>query len=114
MEKLKRLIRDEAQRLGFSHCGFTRNDSLEAHRDFYTEFIERKGHASLAYLETYLEKRLHPELVVAGTKSVVALMMNYFPPVIIPEADNYVISKYAYGADYHAVMKDRLKVLRSL
>jgi epoxyqueuosine reductase len=108
MNDLKQLIKSEVLSLGFSHCGIARNDSLEELRPYYTGFIRRKGHASLGYLESYLEKRLHPELVLEGTKSVIALLMNYFPPEIIPEEDNFIISKYAYGTDYHLVIRDRL------
>lgn len=107
----KELIREEAQRIGFSHCGFAKNDSLEELRPFYTDFIRRKGHAGLKYLETNFEKRLHPELVLEGTKSVIAVLLNYYPPEIIPEEDNFIISKYAYGADYHQVMRARLNQL---
>ncbi len=110
-EELKEIIRHEAMRLGFSHCGVARNDTLEELRPFYSDFIGRKGHAGLKYLETYFEKRLHPELVLEGTKSVIALMMNYFPQETIPEEDNFIISRYAYGNDYHVVMKNRMKEL---
>jgi epoxyqueuosine reductase len=104
----KELIRAKALRLGFSHCGFARNDSLEELRPFYSGFIRRKGHASLDYLETNFEKRLHPELVSEGTKTVIALLMNYFPPEVIPAKDNFIIAKYAYGTDYHKVMRERI------
>jgi epoxyqueuosine reductase len=109
MSDLKQIIKTEALRLGFSHCGVARNDSLENIRPFYAGFIRRKGHASLEYLETNLEKRLHPELVLRGTKSVIALLMNYFPPEIIPDKDNFIIAKYAYGKDYHKVMRNRMQ-----
>ena len=108
---LKKLIHDEALRLGFSNCGFTLNDSLEEKRDFYSGFIKQHSHSGLDYLETYFEKRLHPELLLEGTRTVIALLMNYFPPEIIPEEDNFVIAKYAYGSDYHVVMKDRISEL---
>ncbi len=108
---LKQLVKTEALRLGFSHCGFASNDSLEELRPFYSGFIQQKRYASLEYLETHFEKRLHPELVLDGTKTVIAVLMNYFPPEIIPEEDNFIISKYAYGADYHVVMRKRLKTL---
>jgi len=108
---LKELIHDEALRLGFSHCGIARNDSLEEKRHFYSTFIKQYGHSGLSYLETYFEKRLHPELVMEGTKTIIALLMNYFSAEIIPDNDNFVIAKYAYGADYHVLIKDRLHEL---
>ena len=108
---LKDWIRAEAFRLGFSHCGFARNGSLEELRPFYDDFILRKGHAGLGYLETHLEKRLRPELVMEGAKTIIAFLMNYFPQELIPEDNNFIISKYAYGNDYHVVIRNRMKEL---
>lgn len=108
---LKELIRSEALSLGFSHCGFARNDSFEELRPFYSGFLQNKRHAIFKYLETNLENRLHPELVLEGAKSVIALLMNYFPPDIIPAEDNFIIAKYAYGTDYHKLMRKRLDEL---
>jgi len=79
----------------------------------YTEFIRRNGHISLGYLEASLEKRLHPELLLEGTKSVIVLMMNYYPLRVIPQSDNFVISKHAYGRDYHVLIRERLTELIS-
>jgi epoxyqueuosine reductase len=111
MHNFKELIKSEATRLGFSHTGFARNTSLEELRPFYSEFIRRKGHAGMEYLETNLEKRFHPELLLEGAKTVIALLVNYFPQETIPEHDNLVISKYAYGDDYHKIIRNRLKEL---
>jgi epoxyqueuosine reductase len=111
MNDRESMIKTEALRLGFSFCGIAQNNSLEHLRPFYTGFIGRNGHAGMKYLESYFEKRMHPELVLSGTKSVIALLMNYFPPEIIPEKDNFIIAKYAYGADYHHLMRARLNAL---
>ena len=111
MDTLKEQIREEALRLGFSFCGFARNESLETLRPFHTAFIQRKGHAELGYLEANLEKRLNPELLLKGAKSVIALLLNYYPEQIIPEADNFIIAKYAYGRDYHLSIHERLEKL---
>jgi epoxyqueuosine reductase len=107
----KQLIKSEAMRLGFSHCGVACNDSLEELRPFYSGFLSRNGHAGMEYLETSFEKRMHPELLVEGTRSVIALLVNYYPHETIPEDDNFIFSKYAYGNDYHKVIKQRLKEL---
>jgi epoxyqueuosine reductase len=111
MNDLKIRIREEAIRLGFSHCGMAANNSLEELRPYYADFIRRGGHAGMGYLETNFEKRMHPELVLEGTKTVIALLINYFPPVIIPAKNNFIISKYAYGHDYHDIVRDRMKQL---
>ncbi len=65
----------------------------------------------MEYLERYTEQRLNPELLLPDVKSVIALLMNYYPQEIIPEEDNYIIAKYAYGKDYHSLMKERMKAL---
>ena len=111
MTDLKHLIKAEALRLGFSYCGVARNESLGHLRPFYTGFIQRNGHAGMDYLETYMEKRLNPELVMPGTKSVIALLMNYYPPEALPETDNLIISKHACGDDYHKIIRHRMKEL---
>ncbi len=111
MSDLKELIKTEALRSGFAHCGFTRNDTLEHLRPFYSGFIRRNGHVTLKYLESNIEKRLNPGLVLEGTKSVIALLMNYYPPEIIPQEDNFIIAKYAYGMDYHLVMRSKINEL---
>jgi epoxyqueuosine reductase len=108
---LKEQIRQEALRLGFSFCGFARCEPLEELRPFYSNFIKRESRTELGYLESNLEKRLHPELLLQGAKSVIALMMNYFPKEVVPEADNFIISKYAYGGDYHQLIRERLNLL---
>ena len=80
---LKEQIRQEALRLGFSFCGFARCEPLEELRPFYSNFIKRESRTELGYLESNLEKRLHPELLLQGAKSVIALMMNYFPNMLV-------------------------------
>jgi epoxyqueuosine reductase len=65
----------------------------------------------LGYFESYLEKRLHPEQLLEGAKSVIAVMMNYYPQDEIPGTNNFIISKYAYGRDYHLLMRERLGLL---
>ena len=111
MTDLKQRITAEALRLGFSRCGFARNEPPEQIRPFYTAFIKRNGHAGMDYLESNMEKRLNPELVMPGTKTVIALLMNYFPNEIIPGKDNFTVAKYAYGQDYHKIIRKRLKDL---
>jgi epoxyqueuosine reductase len=63
----------------------------------------------MSYLENYFDKRLDPTLLVPGAKSVVSLMYNYYPEKDIAGNGEYKIAKYAYGSDYHHVVKDKLK-----
>lgn len=67
-------------------------------------------HGEMAYMENHFDKRLDPRLLVDGAKSVVSLLLNYYPSEI-QNSDTYKISKYAYGQDYHFVIKDKLKDL---
>ncbi len=108
---MKDLIKSNALESGFSHCGIARIGKLDEIRPRYAAFLQRNGHASMKYLETYFEKRMNPELVMAGTRSVITVLLNYYPPEIIAEEDNYVISKYAYGRDYHLEMRERMAKL---
>jgi epoxyqueuosine reductase len=112
MEDCKEQIRAFALRLGFDCCGFTNARRLEEIREFYTRFVRSGSFATFKYLERYMEARLDPGRILPGVKTVIAVLMNYFPEEIIPETDNFIIGKYAYGADDHPVMKERLQALK--
>jgi len=101
-------IRSKALELGFSHCGFARAEPLESMRPFYKRFLEERTFTGMNYLERYTEQRLHPELLLPGVQSVIAVLMNYYPEDKLPEEDNFILSKYAYGRGYQKVMKERL------
>lgn len=104
-------IKEESLRLGFSHCGITLSEPLEDLRSFYTGYINAGNHGTLSYLKTNFEKRLDPSLILPGVKSVIALLMNYYPAEPVTQEDNYIISKYACGGDYHILVKERLNSL---
>ena len=104
-------IRAKAIDLGFSFCGFAKAGALEKERDFFTHYLSEKRNAGLHYLERDPEKRTDPRLVFEGAQTVIALLLNYYPQEILPEEDNFIISKYAYGKDYHEVLKNRCKSL---
>lgn len=110
-QKPENLIRSFAGEIGFDTCGFARCENLEEWRPFYADFIAREGHAGFAYLKNNLEKRLNPNLILPGAKSVIALIMNYFPPEPDPDDNSFIISKYAWGKDYHPVMKSKMQKL---
>jgi epoxyqueuosine reductase len=102
------IIKTKAKETGFTFCGIAKVQSLDEQRDYYTEFIKEKRHLSLAYLETNLEKRLDPRKIMCDARSVIALLVNYYPGNIIPEENNFVISKYAYGKDYQRLIKKKI------
>ncbi|MCK9218855.1 MAG: tRNA epoxyqueuosine(34) reductase QueG [Bacteroidales bacterium] len=101
-------IREQALKLGFSFCGIAANESLDFRLPFYTEFLKRDGQADLTYLKTQFENRFHPDRVMEGTQSVVAVLMNYFPEKTLVRENNFIISKHTYGRDYHVVMRERI------
>jgi len=108
---VKKSIINKAIELGFSQCGFAQCEPLENLRSFYNEFVSEKRFATLQYLERYAGQRLNPDMIMHGAKTVISLTMNYYPPEQIPEDDNFIVSKYSYGYDYHALMRERLNCL---
>lgn len=103
-------IKAEARRLGFMSCGISKAEFLEAEAPRLEDWLNKNRNGEMGYMENHFDKRLDPTLLVPGSKSVVSLLFNYFPKEQQRE-DSYKISKYAYGTDYHFVVKDRLKEL---
>lgn len=104
------LIKDEAKRLGFMSCGISKAEFLEEEAPRLEKWLNQNMHGEMQYMENHFDKRLDPTKLVPDSKSVVSLLLNYFPSEE-QNADSYKISKYAYGTDYHFVIKDKLKAL---
>jgi epoxyqueuosine reductase len=109
-EEYTRLIKDEAIRLGFDHAGISNAGFLTEEAPLLEKWLTQNMHGKMSYMERYFDKRLDPTLLVPGAKSVVSLLLNYFPEVH-QRADAPKISTYAYGRDYHEVIKEKLKEL---
>ena len=106
------LIKAEATRLGFDFCGVSKAAFLEAEAPRLETWLNQNYHGKMGYMANHFDKRLDPRKLVEGAKSVVTLLLNYYPEYRLPDgSDDLKISKYAYGEDYHFVMKDKLKVL---
>jgi epoxyqueuosine reductase len=103
------IIREEALRLGFMHCGFSKADFLEEEAPRLEQWLNQQHHGKMSYMERWFDKRLDPRLLVPGAKSVISVLLNYFPEREL--TDGLRISKYAYGRDYHFVIKEKLKAL---
>lgn len=104
------LIKKEAKRLGFESCGIAKATFLEQEAKNFEKWIKDGFQGEMSYLENYFDKRMDPRLLVDDAKSVVSLSFNYYPEE--KQIDNtYKISKYAYGEDYHKVLKNKLKEL---
>ena len=104
------IIKDIALELGFNFCGISKADFLKKEATKLEEWLSRGYHGKMNYLENNFEKRLDPRKLVPGAKSVVSLAYNYFPNKDFVNSDPPKIAKYAYGEDYHHVIKDKLKI----
>ena len=104
-------LKREAQRLGFSFAGISRAERLDEEARRLEEWLARGFHGKMAYMENHFEKRVDPRELVPGAKSVVSLMYNYFTEKKQEDPTAPKISMYAYGEDYHRVVRDKLKVL---
>jgi epoxyqueuosine reductase len=108
--KYTNLIKTEAKRLGFMSCGISRSAFLEEEAPRLERWLKNNMHGEMGYMENHFDKRLDPTKLVSDSKSVISLLLNYAPSELQNE-DSYKISKYAYGTDYHFVIKDKLKQL---
>jgi epoxyqueuosine reductase len=104
------LIKQEAKRLGFDSCGIAKADFLENEASNLEQWLKNGFHGNMQYMENYFDKRLDPRLLVDNAKSVISLSFNYFPTTHQKE-ETYKIAKYAYGVDYHHILKSKLKEL---
>ncbi len=107
-----RRIKEEAKRLGFLSCGISRAEFLEEEAPRLEKWLKQGMHGEMRYMENHFDKRLDPRRLVDGAKSVISLLLNYYPSEEqVP--DTYKISKYAYGQDYHHVIKAKLRELQA-
>jgi epoxyqueuosine reductase len=105
------LIKNEARKLGFMFCGISEAEFLEEEAPRLEEWLKKNMHGEMQYMENHFDKRLDPRLLVDGAKSVISLGLNYFSDKGQGDPLSPKISKYAYGTDYHLVIKDKLKRL---
>ena len=108
-QKYSALIKAKAQKFGFQNCGISKAGFLEEDARPLENWLQNHYHGQMRYMENYFDKRLDPTLLVEGSKSVISLSYNYFPEENISGSDTYKISKYAYGQDYHEIIKEILE-----
>lgn len=104
-QKYSALIKAKAQKFGFQNCGISKAGFLEEDARPLENWLQNHYHGQMQYMENYFDKRLDPTLLVEGSKSVISLSYNYFPEEKISDFDTFKISKYAYGQDYHEIIK---------
>ncbi|MES3019145.1 MAG: tRNA epoxyqueuosine(34) reductase QueG [Bacteroidota bacterium] len=106
-----RFIKDEAQRLGFLACGISKAGFLEKEAPLLEQWLKNGSHGEMSYMENHFDKRLDPTKLVDGAKSVISLSLNYYTDQVQSDPNAPKISRYAYGEDYHSVIKSKLKQL---
>tara|TARA_B100000900_G_scaffold103254_1_gene85560 strand:+ start:135 stop:1067 length:933 start_codon:yes stop_codon:yes gene_type:complete len=109
-DRITNAIKSESNRLGFISCGISKAEFLEEEAERLENWLKRGMHGKMSYMERNFDKRLDPTLLVEGAKSVISLSYNYYPQTKIDNG-HFKISKYAYGKDYHFVIKEKLKNL---
>jgi epoxyqueuosine reductase len=107
LNKNTQFIKQEAKRLGFDFCGISKAEFLAEEAPRLEKWLKENKHGQMNYMENYFDKRLNPALLVEGAKSVISLLFNYFPNQV-QCTDAPKLSKYAYGEDYHEVIKNKL------
>jgi epoxyqueuosine reductase len=107
-QAIKRL----AQQHGFAFCGISKADFLAEEAPKLESWLNQHMQGDMAYMANHFDKRLDPRLLVDGAQTVVSLVYNYFPlETFKPLTDSFKVSKYAWGEDYHRVIKDKMQLL---
>lgn len=105
-----RLIQEKSLQLGFDYCGIAKAEQLDDDARRLEKWLNQNHHGKMGYMANHFDKRIDPTKLVDGAKSVITLMKNYYPSEV-PLHNEYKISKYAYGQDYHEVIRAQLKEL---
>lgn len=107
-KKITAIIKQEALHLGFMHCGISKAGFLEEEAPLLEKWLKQGLHGQMGYMENHFDKRLDPTKLVEGAKSVISLSLNYFTDKKQEDPEAPKISQYAYGKDYHLVIKEKL------
>lgn len=105
------IIKSKAKALGFLSCGISKADFLEKEAPRLEQWLNQNHHGEMAYMANHFDKRLDPRVLVPGAKSVVSLLLNYHTEEKQTDVEAPKIASYAFGEDYHNVIKDKLKQL---
>ena len=110
-EHYAQLIKREAKALGFLSCGISKAGFLADEAPKFEQWLNQNRHGKMHYMENHFDKRLDPTLLVPGAKSVVSLLLNYHTEEKQKDPQAPKVSSYAFGQDYHTVIKEKLKIL---
>lgn len=111
---LSNSIKTHAKSIGFFNCGISKAEYLAGDAEKMEHWLLKGNNGEMGYLERNKEKRYNPELLVDNAKSVITVLYNYYPREELNKNDNYNISKYAYGNDYHYIIKEKLHELLTI
>ena len=106
-----RLLKEEAYRLGFEFVGIAQAAHMDEEARRLEQWLHQGAHGKMQYMERHFDKRVDPRKLVPGAKSVISLLYNYFPEQEQKDAEAPKVARYAYGEDYHFVIKRKLKTL---
>jgi epoxyqueuosine reductase len=109
--ELSAAIKERALELGFAGCGFSQAEALPEDAMRLNDWLEKGYHARMGYMANHFEKRTDPTLLVEGARTVISLLYNYYTDRVQEDSEAPILSKYAYGKDYHFVMKDKMHML---
>ena len=105
------MIKNKAIDLGFISCGISKSGFLQDEIERFENWLKNNYHGKMSYMERNFDKRLDTTKLVEGSKSIISLLYNYYPSKKLNDQNNFKISKYAYGKDYHFIIKNKLKTL---
>jgi epoxyqueuosine reductase len=103
------LVKEIAADLGFNACGIAEAGHLEGEEKRLQNWLDLGYHGQMTYMTNHFDKRLDPSQLVPGAKSIISVLYNYYPKEDLAKDNDIKIAKYAYGKDYHFVIKDKLK-----
>ena len=112
IQKNTLLIKKTAHQLGFSYCGIAKAEKLDEDARRLESWLRQGMHGNMQYMENHFDLRIDPRKLVPGAKSVITVLQNYFPEKV-QSIDSPRIAKYAYGNDYHEVIRSKLQTFLS-
>ena len=110
LQTISRSIKEKGKEAGFDYIGFSKAGKLDEEESRLKQWLDAGYQGSMSYMENHFDKRLDPTALMPGTKTVISLMYNHYPSQI-QTGDTYKVAKYAYGRDYHKVIKKRVKAI---
>jgi epoxyqueuosine reductase len=107
-QELSEMITYKAKKIGFDACGIAKAEYLKEESAHLKSWLHNNMHGNMKYMENYFDRRVNPARLVKGAKSVIAVLLNYYTNKTQKDRSAPVISKYAYGKDYHLILKEKL------